>query len=265
MRRFAALAAAALVLVCAFAGRADAVVYGSPDGDAHPYVGVVRFWDASGTYLQRCSGTMLSARVFLTAAHCTAGAARARVWLTSTAPTILDVNAGVGDPGYEGTPYTNPGWQGLVPPNTHDIGVVVLDRPVSGLSTFGELPSPGQFDGLATKRGLQSQLFTVVGYGLQGVRPRNVELVQRYAGTAMFVADSSPFTAGYNFQLSSDPGAAHSGGACFGDSGGPVFYGSSTLIAGVNSFVRGDLCVGSNYAHRVDLADENAWIRGFLR
>jgi secreted trypsin-like serine protease len=264
MRRFAALAAF-LFVSCACAGSAGAVVYGSPDGDAHPYVGVVRFWDASGRYLQRCSGTMLSPRVFLTAAHCTAGAASARVWLTSTAPSISDVNAGVGDPGHAGTPYTNPGWVGLVPPNTHDVGVVVLDAPVSGLSTFGQLPAAGQFDGLATQRGLQNQLFTVVGYGLQGVTPRYLELVQRYAGTAMFVADSSPFTAGYNFQLSSDPGAAHSGGACFGDSGGPVFYGTSNLIAGVNSFLRGDNCVGSNFAHRVDLADENAWIRSFLR
>jgi Trypsin len=264
MRRFAALAAAALVSACALTSGAGAVVYGSPDGNAHPYVGVVRFWDASGKYVQRCSGTMLSPRVFLTAAHCTAGAARARVWLTSPAPTILDVNAGVGDPGYGGAPYTNPGWQGLVPPDTHDVGVVVLDSPVSGLSAFGQVPSPGQFDGLATQRGLQNQLFTVVGYGLQGVRPQYVELVQRYAGTARFVADSSPFTAGYNFQLSSDPGAAHSGGACFGDSGGPVFYGSSTLIVGVNSFLRGEGCVGSSFAHRIDLADESAWIRSFL-
>ena len=36
------------------------------------------------------------------------------------------------------------------------------------------------------------------------------------------------------------------------------------LIAGVNSFLRGEGCVGSSYAHRVDLADENAWIRSFL-
>lgn len=265
MRKLAALAAASLVSLGALASGAGAVVDGSPDGDAHPYVGVVRFWDASGKYLQRCSGTMLSPRVFLTAAHCTADAARARVWLTSTAPTILDINAGVGDPGYAGTPYTNPGWQGLIPPNTHDVGVVVLDAPVSGLSTFGQLPVPGEFDGLATRRGLQNQLFTVVGYGLQGVRPQYLELVERYAGTAKFVTDNSPSTAGYNLQLSSDPGAAHSGGACFGDSGGPVFYGSSTLIAGVNSFLRGDACVGSSFAHRIDLADENAWIRSFLR
>ena len=240
------------------------MVYGSPDGDAHPYVGVVRFWDGSGRYLQRCSGTMLSPRVLLTAAHCTAGAASARVWLTSSAPSISDVNAGIGDPGHPGTPYTNPGWHGLLPPDTHDVGVVVLSAPVAGLSTFGQLPSVGQFDSLGAKRGLQNELFTLVGYGLQGVRPEYVELVQRFAGTARFVSDNSPFTAGFNFQLSTDPGAPHSGGACFGDSGGPVFYGSSTVIAGVNSFLRGENCVGSNFAHRVDLADENAWIRSFL-
>jgi hypothetical protein len=208
---------------------------------------------------------MLSPRVLLTAAHCTAGAASAKVWLTSSAPSILEIDAGTAAPGYAGTPYTHPLWQGLVPPDTHDVGVVVLKQPVSGLTAFGQLPAVGQFDGLATQRGLQNQLFTLVGYGLQGVRPEYVELVQRFAGTAKFVSDSSPFTAGLNFQLSTDPGAAHSGGACFGDSGGPVFYGSSLVIAGVNSFLRGDNCVGSNYAHRVDLADENAWIKSFLR
>jgi trypsin len=264
MRRLAACAAAILACACALAGGAGAIVYGTPDGDAHPAVGVVRFWDASGRYLERCSGTMLSPTVLLTAAHCTAGAATARVWLTSSAPSISEVEAGVGDPGRTGVPFTHAEWRGLAPPDTHDVGVVVLDEPVPGLSSFGRLPDVGRFDGLATRRGLQNQLFTILGYGLQGTRPEYVELVQRFVGTAWLVTASSAPTDGFNFQLTSDPGVAHGGGICLGDSGGPAFYGDTNVVVGVNSFLRRSDCFGGGFVHRVDLADESAWIRSFL-
>lgn len=263
MRRFAASAAVAL-FACVYPGAAGAIVYGAPDGDAHPAVGVVRFWDGSGKYIQRCSGTMLSPRVLLTAAHCTAGASTARVWLSSTAPTIREVEAGAGDPGYAGTPYTHPGWRGLFPPDTHDVGVVVLSTAAVGLSTFGELPAVGEFDDLALRRGQKDQLFTLVGYGLQGTKPGYVELVARFAGTARLVTASSAPTDGYNFRLSSDPGAPHSGGICLGDSGGPAFYGGSNVIAGVSSFLRKEDCFGGGFVHRLDLAGENAWVGSFL-
>jgi hypothetical protein len=37
----------------------------------HEYVGLIVFYDADGEFLWRCSGSLLTDRVFLTAGHCT--------------------------------------------------------------------------------------------------------------------------------------------------------------------------------------------------
>src|SRR5918997_4413127 len=67
----------ALVLAALAASPAAAVPYGEPDGNQHPYVGLVVFYDKDGVARNRCSGTLLSETVFLTAGHCTDGAASA--------------------------------------------------------------------------------------------------------------------------------------------------------------------------------------------
>src|SRR6201989_1210249 len=53
---------------------ADAVTYGSPDGNGHPNVGGLVYPQvfSDGTWLY-CSGTLISPTVFLTAAHCDIG------------------------------------------------------------------------------------------------------------------------------------------------------------------------------------------------
>jgi V8-like Glu-specific endopeptidase len=67
-------------MVMVGAGPAGAVTDGVPDDNAHPYVGLAVFYDAVGVPTHRCSGTMISPDVFLTAGHCTDGAASAQVW-----------------------------------------------------------------------------------------------------------------------------------------------------------------------------------------
>jgi len=149
-----ALAATAALI----AGRpAQAVTDGVPDAGAHPYVGLAVFYDAAGTPLWRCSGTLLSPTVFLTAGHCTDGAAAAQVWFHES------VTRSLGYPytgGITGTPYTHPDFVWRLP-NTSDVGVIVLDKRVR-LDTYAALPRLGTLDALATRRGTQEVTFSVV-------------------------------------------------------------------------------------------------------
>ena len=86
-------------------------------------------------------------------------------------------------------PSRSPGWNGyLALPNTHDIGVVVIDD-VAGHTpaSFGALPLKGVLDKLASKRGQQNLTMTVVGYGVQSVKPVASSVRERRVGTTKVV------------------------------------------------------------------------------
>lgn len=71
--RFRTLAAAAVLALAgalAVVVPASAVTDGAPDGNGHPYVGLM-VASVDGVPQWRCSGTLISSRVFLTAGHCT--------------------------------------------------------------------------------------------------------------------------------------------------------------------------------------------------
>jgi len=59
------------VLVFSSFGTASAITDGYPDGNGHPYVGLMVAQDNTGKPLWRCSGTLIAPTVFLTAGHCT--------------------------------------------------------------------------------------------------------------------------------------------------------------------------------------------------
>ncbi len=132
-KRSAALAVAGVIaLMTITIAPAAAITDGALDGDAHPFVGLMVADDADGNPLWRCTGTLISPTVFLTAGHCTeAPAARATIWFET------DVDAGRPGNGYpvggptsvDGTAYVHPDYD----PNAFylfDLGVVVLDEPV---------------------------------------------------------------------------------------------------------------------------------------
>jgi secreted trypsin-like serine protease len=86
--------------------------------------------------------------------------------------------------------------------------------------------------------------------------------------TQLVNLNQSANTAGFNLQLSGAPGGGR-GGSCFGDSGGPTFYGgfSSNVIVGVNSWLFGfnrQTCGGTGFAFRTDTEAVIEWILGIV-
>ena len=129
--------------------------------------------------------------------------------------------------------------------------VVIDDVAGHTPASFGALPLKGVLDKLASKRGQQNLTMTVVGYGVQSVKPVASSVRERRVGTTKVVQLVNALTDGYNVRLSSNPGHWQ-GGTCFGDSGGPVFLNDTNVVIGVNSFVMNANCKGSGYAFRVD-------------
>jgi len=254
--KIATAAAAALAFGMASVP-AHAITDGALDGNAHPYVGLMVAQDARGQPLWRCSGTLLSPTIFLTAGHCTeAPAAHIEIWFDS------DVESGIPENGYPykgnagGKPYTHPQYDPAAF-FLYDLGVVVLKKPVY-IGKYARLPAVDQLDKLASQRGLQDITFTAVGYGLQEINPvfEEAERVRMFA-TPHLNQINSGLTGDYSILLSNN----HStGGTCFGDSGGPNFVGKSNVVAGVTSFGMNGNCAGTGGVYRVDRADDLSWL-----
>jgi hypothetical protein len=193
----------------------------------------------------------------LTAGHRTFGTAYAEAWFTETAPSTAEVLSGDYTAASPATPTpTRATTSSPPPPNTGDVGIVVLDKPVR-LSTYASLPTVGLADTL-----YKHELFTIVGYGIQDTQPVQVADVRRLQATVKLVSLQSGYSQGFNLQLSSNPGQPHQGGLCFGDSGGPVLYG--TTILAVNSFVINENCAGAGFSYRIDQPQILSWIQSFL-
>ncbi|HZJ25383.1 MAG TPA: trypsin-like serine protease [Anaerolineales bacterium] len=251
-----------IVILAVAVSPVGAVTDGELDGEGHPYVGLMVAQDEDGNPLWRCSGTLLSPTLFLTAGHCTeAPAAHVEIWfdadVTDAALHDYPFNGDVG-----GTPYTHPDYD----PNAFflfDLGVVVLDEPVV-MDEYGALPELNQLDAYKTQRGQQKVTFTAVGYGLQESFPdaaawQENNLRIRMVAHPKLNQINGGLVGDFSLLLSNN---AHTGGTCFGDSGGPNFIGDSNVIAGVTSFGLNGNCAGTGGVYRVDRADDLDWLYG---
>lgn len=289
--------AAGLATVAATALPAAAIKYGEPDGDDHPYVGfmVSYVWDdvnGDGTQTDdelfagwRCTGTQLDVDTFLTAGHCTYGAAAVAIWyeedleyLTS-ADYALFSDAKVNADAYSYTAVSHPDYDDAAF-YLNDVGIVDEMTLKEGVSfdQYGQLPELGYWDTQLALNKKARDSFETVGYGLQWATPtrgksqpsdnnnarQDEELWIRLKAGGELV-NNRQFNAGKGQDsyvvLSSN---AHTGGTCSGDSGGPTFVEGTTTVVAVTSFGMNETCAGSSGVYRIDTPDDLAWISSFL-
>src|SRR5438477_2886919 len=151
-------------------GEASRITNGSLTGDTHRGV-LLLVMDIDGKPAFRCSGTLLSPKVFLTAGHC---AGEPGEFSGMRVFTEADV-----DNGNNNYPFAGPNSVEAVAWSAHplfteaqfflhDVGVVVLQSPGVKLTrgSYGVLPAENDLEGLQPRA---STIFTSVGYGVQRI------------------------------------------------------------------------------------------------
>jgi secreted trypsin-like serine protease len=255
-----------MVLLAVAVSPVGAITDGQLDGNGHPYV-VLLLMEVNGAPAFRCSATLISPNYVLTAGHCASNFPDGEY---SGMRVFTEADVQNGDNNY---PFAGPNsveavrWAAhplyeTAPFFVHDVGMVELAEPIY-LDTYGQLPAVDSLDQLKTKRGLQNQSFTSVGYGLQQINPVFVQSakIRMVAHPHLIQINVPGFTGDFSLLLSNN----HStGGTCFGDSGGPNFLGDSNVIAGVTSFGINGNCAGTGGVFRMDRQNVQDFINDFM-
>ncbi|OXM69295.1 MULTISPECIES: trypsin-like serine protease [Amycolatopsis] len=223
-----------------------------------------------------CSGTMVDADTFLTAAHCTSDwPANVRFYVSLD----QDVQSGLddaaqrypGDPaavaravGVAGVAHTDPAYPGNSA-DSHDIAVVQLPaQQVAARWSFtpAQLPTAGQLDQLGP-RGLNSTPFVVVGYGTQ--EAVNGPGGHTHPGGGVRMKAPVSFNALNNTWVRLAMTAPQgNGGACYGDSGGPNFATIGGQRVLVSTTITGDApCYATNVTYRLDTPSARTFLAPF--
>lgn len=254
MRRLR-LTLAAVLAVLAVARPASAITFGHLDGSAHPNVGAMIVLAGDGTPEVWCTGTLVSPTVFVTASHCTVdleteGIGNHNAYVTFDA--VADGSATL----LRGTAHTNPLY-GHSESDPHDVAVIVLDHPVSGIAP-AHLPAAGLLDRLS----LKAQRFTAVGYGTVRENKTKGYKVAFWDPRRRWVDQGFRSLRKAWLNLSMNPSTG-SGGTCYGDSGGPHFLGTSNVVVALT--VTGDAgCRATDVDYRLDSASARSFLRQFV-
>jgi secreted trypsin-like serine protease len=258
-----------VVLLFVFAAPASAITFGQSDGDGHPEVGsmVLRI-PGEGLY-QWCSGTLISANVFLTASHCTApvDAVLAR-YPGSEILVTFDPVISESDTFYTGNWYTNPNYNNYQgqggSADSGDVAVIVLDQS-PGIAP-ARLPSAGLLDDLKANHTLKDTQFTAVGYGTvrDSIRTGNqgiLDNMERNRVDQGFLSRTNAW-----LTLSMNPSTGN-GGTCYGDSGGPHFIhlnGEETNIVAAITVTGDAVCKATDKTYRMDTEPARSFLADYV-
>jgi len=271
----AALLAAVLVLFAA--APSGAITGGEPDGNRHPNVAMIAFYDSTGRY--RCTATLISPTVLVTAAHCTSGTlGKTAVTFDSViaqnppSPLPVAANPAAGytaaeltAAGYRsGTASTHPQYSDFTDiKNWNDVGVIVLDQPITTIAPATVAPR-NYLDSYGGSK-LPKTIFDVVGYGTevrqptegpQKPQPMSYPLIRR------FTTSPGQKLTPQILQLNGNPNDIRGGGGtCFGDSGGPVFL--NGYIVAVTSYGYTSNCRYLGGYQRIDVDVTRNWVTSF--
>jgi hypothetical protein len=184
---------------------------------------------SNGTGVGSCSGTLVTPRAVLTAAHCLdEDVATVRVWLGETGTLEYTAQSFVFYPGFV---FNQSGF---------DVGVVLLGE---------DLPrTPAAL--LSSRSAKIGETAIIAGFG----RTENSEIASLRAGSTTVAAIGR-----YIETLFAPPSSS----ICSGDSGGPIFVseGGAWTVAGISSATTGSACnVGTNYYEAVI----NEAVRSFI-
>ena len=270
MKRLLATGVLVLILGLFVQIPASAITFGEPDNGRHPNVGMMLVETEEG-FFQFCSGTLIAADVFLTAAHCEPGEqirghdvlaiyvtfddtyqladAEPPIFIDPTTLTLFE-GTFIGHEEF-GQPQSSPA----------DIAVILLEES-PGIEP-AELPELGLLAELKAGHALRGQSFTNVGYGSLERQPGGPPA---FADSFMRMLSTSSFNAltKHWLHLSQNPSTGDSG-TCYGDSGGPQFLGGPESNLLVSITVTGDaMCRATGVAYRLDTEEAQSFLSQFV-
>ena len=224
---------------------------GQPTGSAYGGVGAL-LGDIGGDdvidYL--CTGSLISPTVFLTAAHCIDEPGT--VYYISFAQDVIPIPA-LSSMIKSTTAYAS---------SDDDIAVVILpNNSTSGIPVY-DIPSLGFVTDLYAQGELKNVDAILVGYGAARLRGQQTALdgVRKWATSKILLVTVSQVI------VSGARGKSGQGGACYGDSGGPLFLADQDpdLIVAIATSVLPAGCQAFAFYTRIDTASALEFLEPFV-